>query len=109
MSDFLFSVVLSAELVVDVFFWLSAFLGTYFLLIKIKESAEGELGNVFKIYLDRLIRLLPTYMFAIFFFWKFIVLFGGDGPMFYMYNSSTECGKYWFWHILFLNNLIPFS
>ena len=84
MSNFLFSIVLSAEFVVDVFFWLSAFIGSYFMLSRMHAN-EGLLGNYFRIYLDRMVRLLPTYFFALLFFWKFLVLFGGDGPMFYMY------------------------
>ena len=84
MSDFLFSIVLSAELVVDIFFWLTAFLGTFYMLSKMKDQ-DGILGNWFMIILNRLVRLLPTYMFALLFFWKFLPQFGGDGPMFYQY------------------------
>ncbi len=108
MSDFFFSIILSAELIVDIFFWMTAFFGSYFMLSKLKEN-DGVQGNWAKIYLDRLVRLLPAYVFALFFFWKFLVLFGGEGPMFYMYSSMTECKKYWFWHVTFLNNLIPWS
>lgn len=84
MGDFLFSIVLSAEHVVDIFFWLTAFLGSYFFLKKLQER-EGFMGSWWMLYLNRLVRLLPLYMFAMFFFWKFLVLFGGDGPLFYMY------------------------
>jgi hypothetical protein len=41
------------------------------------------------IYMHRIVRLLPLYFFAIMFFWKFLVLFGGDGPLFYMYQTTT--------------------
>jgi hypothetical protein len=34
MGSFLFSFVLSAEHVVDIFFWLTAFLASYMLLVK---------------------------------------------------------------------------
>jgi peptidoglycan/LPS O-acetylase OafA/YrhL len=85
MMNFFFSIILSAELVVDIFFWITAFLGSYYMLCKLKEN-DGILGSWPKIYLNRAVRLLPAYIFAIFFFWKFLVLFGGDGPMFYMYS-----------------------
>ena len=87
MSDFLFSFILSADLIVDIFFWMSAFLATYFLLVRLKEGlgSYGGWKNVLRIYLNRVMRLLPTYMFALFFFWKFLVLFGGEGPIFYMF------------------------
>jgi peptidoglycan/LPS O-acetylase OafA/YrhL len=88
MGDILFSFVISAELVVDIFFWLTAFLGTYFMLIKIQAS-DGVLGSPLKIYLYRIFRLLPTYAFTMFFFWKVMVLHGGEGPRFFMYNEST--------------------
>jgi hypothetical protein len=84
MGDFLFSIVLSAEHVVDIFFWLTAFLGSYFLLCKMRDN-EGLMGSWPFLYLNRLVRLLPLYMFSLFFFWKFLVLFGGNGPLFFMY------------------------
>ena len=108
MHDFLFTFVLSAEYIVDIFFWLTAFLGCYFMLSKMQQN-EGVLGNCFRIYLERLIRLWPAYMVALFFFWKVLVLFGGDGPMFYMYSTQTQCSKYWLWHLIFINNMIPFA
>lgn len=102
MSSFLFSVVLSAEHVVDIFFWLTAFLSTYLLLVKPAPSWGW-------LYLNRVVRLLPLYAFTMFFFWKFLVLYGGDGPLFYQYHENTQCQRYWFYHLTFLNNLIPWS
>ena len=108
MSHFFFSIVISAELVVDIFFWLTAFLSCYYLLNHMKMN-EGSMGNIFIFYANRIVRLLPTYMFVLFFFWKFLVLFGGDGPIFFQYITTTECSKYWFWHMIFINNLIPWD
>ena len=109
MGSFLFGIVLSAEHVVDIFFWLTAFIGSYFLLVKIQNN-EGTLPcSWFWIYLNRIVRLLPLYLFAMFFFWKFLVLYGGDGPLFYQYHDNTQCQKFWFWHVVFLNNLVPWS
>lgn len=54
-------------------------------------------------------RLLPAYAFTLLFFWKVMVLFGGEGPRFFMYLESTQCSKYWIPHLTFLNNLIPWS
>jgi peptidoglycan/LPS O-acetylase OafA/YrhL len=108
MEDALFTVVISAELAVDIFFWLTAFLSCFFLLNRMNDN-DGNIGSVFKIYLNRFMRLFPLYAFTLFFFWKFLVLYGGDGPMFFMYDTTTECSKYWFWHLLFLNNVIPWK
>jgi hypothetical protein len=54
-------------------------------------------------------RLLPLYAFTMFFFWKFLVLYGGDGPLFYQYHDKTNCQRFWFWHFVFLNNLVPWN
>jgi len=88
MSHFLFSVVLSAEHVVDCFFWMTGFLGIYFILKKM-QMQDGIMESTGFIYMHRIVRLLPLYFFAIMFFWKFLVLFGGDGPLFYMYQTTT--------------------
>jgi peptidoglycan/LPS O-acetylase OafA/YrhL len=108
MESSIFSLVISAELAVDIFFWLTAFLSCYLLLKKMNEN-EGNIGSILKIYINRVMRLLPLYAFTLFFFWKFLVLFGGDGPMFFMYNTACECSKYWIWHLTFLNNVIPWN
>lgn len=108
MESFIFSAVLSAEHVTDVFFWMTAFIGSYFMLAKMQKQ-DGFLGSTFFIYVNRVVRLLPLYVFTIFFFWKFLVLFGGDGPLFHQYQSNTECSKHWFWHVVFLNNVVPWG
>ncbi|CDW91686.1 UNKNOWN [Stylonychia lemnae] len=108
MSDLLFAIVLSAELVADIFFWLTAFLGCYYLLIKTHENS-GAVGPIFKFYFKRLVRLFPAYAFTLFFFWKILLVTGGDGPAFFSFQYSIECSKYWIWHLTFLNNLIPWN
>jgi hypothetical protein len=45
----------------------------------------------------------------IFFLWKFISLLGGDGPRFYQYYNENGCGKSWIWHILMVNNILPWG
>jgi hypothetical protein len=108
MESFIFSAVLSAEHVTDVFFWMTAFIGSYFMLAKMQKQ-DGFLGSKLFIYVNRVVRLLPLYVFTIFFYWKFLVLFGGDGPLFHQYQSNTECSKHWFWHVVFLNNVVPWG
>jgi peptidoglycan/LPS O-acetylase OafA/YrhL len=86
MTNVAFCIVISAELASDVFFWISAFLATYFLLNKMLDN-DGNVGSNMRIILNRYMRLFPLYAYALFFFWLFIPLFGGDGPMFFMYNQ----------------------
>jgi peptidoglycan/LPS O-acetylase OafA/YrhL len=89
MEYWTFSLVLSAEHTVDIFFWLTAFIGSYFMLGKMAERDNVKAVSWFMIYASRVVRLLPLYMFSMFFFWKFLVLYGGSGPLFYQYHAST--------------------
>lgn len=38
-----------------------------------------------------------------------MILFGGDGPLFFNYDRAHTCSKTWIWHVLFLNNIIPWT
>ena len=62
-----------------------------------------------KLILNRAIRLLPLYFFTLVFFWRFMVLFGGEGPLFFEYQNYGQCDSQWLWHLLFVNNLIPWN
>ena len=104
-----FSFILSADLWVDTFFWLGAFLASYQLLMRMSVN-EGRLpSSKCKLYLARMLRLWPLYLFTLLFFWRFMVLFGGSGPMFFEYEEHAKCGKSFIWHMLWLNNLIPWG
>jgi len=80
-----FHFILSTDLWVDVFFWMGAFLASYQLLMQMSIN-EGRLpSSNWKLYLLRMTRLWPLYIFSLLVFWRFVVLFGGDGPMFFQY------------------------
>lgn len=67
--------IVAAFYAVDVFFFLSSFLGTLLLL----EKFYGKKINFLAVYAHRFLRLLPALMlvsFAVMTFWEFI----GDGP-----------------------------
>jgi len=100
MSDILFSIVLTAELAADIFFWLTGFLACYFLLVRAKSNS-GNVGPISKFYFKRLARLWPAYTFTLFFFWKVLLISGGEGPAYFSYEYSIECSKYWIWHLTF--------
>lgn len=71
---------------------------------------EGRLPTSnWKLYLGRMVRLWPLYVFTLLFFWRFMVLFGGDGPMFFQYEEHAQCGKSFIWHMLYLNNIVPWG
>jgi len=101
--------VLSADLTVDVFFWLSAFLGSYKLLMLLKHNDGNFPCSKRRLVLDRFIRLAPLYYATLFFFWQVMVLMGGAGPLFFEYKSMSQCGDNWLYHVLFINNLVPWK
>lgn len=78
-----FQFIISADLWVDVFFWMAAFLASYQLLMRMSIN-EGKLPSAkWKLVLLRMVRLWPLYLFTLLFFWRFVVLFGGNGPLFF--------------------------
>ena len=85
MSSTLFTVVISADLQADIFFWMGAFLSSYYMLSTMQEN-EGYIGRISIIYLNKYMKLVPLYMFVLFFYWCFLAIFGGDGPIFFMYD-----------------------
>ena len=84
-----FGIVLSADLFADIFFWISAFLASYQLLVRMRIN-DGKLpSNKFVLIFSRFIRLWPLYVFTLLFFWRFMPLFGGDGPLFFEYQNMN--------------------
>jgi len=59
--------------------------------------------------MERYLRLIPLYIFMIFFLWKFISLFGGAGPRFYEFETGHGCSVYWVYHFFMLNNIAPWE
>jgi hypothetical protein len=102
-----FGIVLSADLVVDVFLWLSAFLASYQLLVLMKLNDGALPCSKRMLVFSRFMRLAPLYYVTFFFFWQVIVLWGGEGPLFFEYTNMSACKSNWAWHLLFVNNLIP--
>jgi peptidoglycan/LPS O-acetylase OafA/YrhL len=88
-SYFSFSFVLASDFIIDIFFLLSAFLATFLVLKRMKDH-EGDPGSYAVYCLHLYMRYTPVYMFNIFFFWKFISMFG-DGPTFFRYGDVAKC------------------
>lgn len=104
-----FAFILSAPYSVDIFFWLSGFLGTYLLLVEMKKK-KGKSKPALFVILHRILRLWPMYLTAMLLFWGVMVMLG-DGPIFWKYwsNGPNSCASYWWTHLLFINNIIPFT
>jgi peptidoglycan/LPS O-acetylase OafA/YrhL len=62
------------------------------------------------IVLHRFLRIWPMYISTLLFFWVLIPL-GGNGPIFFQYyrTQSSYCEKYWWSHLLFINNIYPWT
>ena len=87
---------------VDAFFWMSGVLFAY-LAIGQFRSTRGVNWPV--LYLHRFIRILPLYMFILFFSWSFSAYIGG-GPIWFTFGETqADCTKYWWTMPLFINNL----
>jgi peptidoglycan/LPS O-acetylase OafA/YrhL len=99
--------VLSADNGVDTFFWMTAFLASYKMLSSAHQNINEFPISKCRMILDRAVRLLPLYVFTLLFFWRIMVLFGGDGPLFFNYERNHDCSESWMLHVLFVNNIFP--
>lgn len=108
-EQYYFSILLSAPYTVDIFFWLSGFLGGY-LMLELLKKKNGRNQPYYLIMLHRFLRLTPLYFATILFFW-FIMAMAGNGPIFFTYKDdyAGACNQYWWSHLLFINNFYPFT
>lgn len=104
-----FYILMSAPYSVDIFFWLSGFLGSY-LMLEMYKKKNGRGQPYHFVMLHRFLRIVPLYFATLLHFW-FIMAMGGNGPIFYMYKDdyAGACNKYWWSHVLFFNNFYPFT
>ena len=79
LDGWLFPLVPGGFFAVDIFFYLSAFLGAYLMVGKMKGRTMG-VRTFFSIYLHRYLRLLPTII-GILIFVMGIYMFLGSGPI----------------------------
>lgn len=94
---------------VDSFFYISGFLVAY-LTSREMSRRKGNFPFI-SYYLHRILRLTPTYMFVLFFFWFLTTHFINGpnapivaGPGTAAYNS---CVSYWWTNLLYINNFHP--
>ena len=101
--------VLEADLISDIFFWMSGFLLSYYILLKMHKNGGNLWASTLRLAFERYLRIAPLYFFMIFFLWRFIGLLGGAGPRFYEFESSHGCSENWLWHIFMVNNMFPWG
>lgn len=109
MGSFSFLYVVWADLQVDVFYWITGFILSFSILKKLQQNQGVLWASPVRILFERYMRLLPLYLFMIFFLWFFIVLFGGTGPRFYQFEQGHGCAKTWALHVFMINNIAPWG
>mmetsp|Transcript_23891 Transcript_23891/g.26509 ORF Transcript_23891/g.26509 Transcript_23891/m.26509 type:complete len:315 (+) Transcript_23891:73-1017(+) len=99
-----FEIVPGGFFAVDVFFYLSGFLGAYLMLLKFK----GKRMNFFMIYFHRFYRLAPNILALMTFAMAFFIYLG-NGPIWSLYGNfwTQDCSKYWWTFITFINSIYP--
>jgi peptidoglycan/LPS O-acetylase OafA/YrhL len=105
-KTFLASFIPQATYSVDAFFWLSGFLLGFLILDEAnKRGGKIRWGGVF---VTRIMRLLPMYIFILVFI-NFIIPSWTTGPKWDQVETyiNTDCDKYWWTNLLFVNNHIP--
>lgn len=103
-----FSIITSGPYVVDIFFWMTGFLGVYLMLGTMKEK-EGNMPHPGFVYLHRYLRLIPVYVISMMLYWQVLPVVG-DGPVFYELKERASACDTWFWtHFLFINNIVPWD
>jgi len=85
-KSFSFNLVSSGPYAVDIFFWLSGFLGVYILLGTTRKK-NGKMEFAPLIYLHRYLRIVPLYVFTMLFFW-FVMSSVGSGPIFFQFYNT---------------------
>lgn len=103
---FSFNLVSSGPYAVDIFFWLSGFLGVYLLLCSMSKK-RGRMQPFYLVYLHRFLRLMPMYIATMLFYW-FLMGSVGTGPINFMYyeKNTKYCKDVWWIHFTFLNNFV---
>ncbi|CAG7786180.1 unnamed protein product [Allacma fusca] len=106
-KDWVMWPVLNTPVAVDTFFTISGALVAYFLLKELDKT--GGYLNYPLFVLDRLLRLLPTYLFTAGFA-ATLLPYLGSGPFWYLVEEESEaCKRHWWHNILFINNFMSYE
>ncbi len=98
----------AGTLSVDVFFFLTGFLGALVCDHQLKSSPRGKIITALMMYLHRFVRIVPLY--------GLVILFGHtilptiyDGPLYFQIGGlidNSPCKRNWYLNILFINNFV---
>ena len=72
---------------------------------EIKKKGKGP--PIYILYIFRIVRIVPTYVFFLMFFVG-TLKYLGDGPLWYLVEAHTKpCLSNWWTNLLFINNFLP--
>ena len=107
LSETKVALIYGGEYAVDTFFWLSGMLMAYLFLTQLVRVDSFRPKDWFLVYFHRFFRILPAYIFVLFFLWAF-TKYIGYGPYWVVGDGLfSDCKDYWYTNFLFLNNFIP--
>ena len=78
-----FMFILSADLICDVFYWMSGFVFAFALLKKQHLNGGTWWTHPIKLFIERIARFYPLYVFMHLFLWLYMGAIGGAGPRFF--------------------------
>ena len=117
LSQWTSQIYFSARFAVDTFLFISGFLVVTSLMKKLDPISDTAVSTFVRpdayqwipmLYLHRLMRILPLYIFCLLLWWKIGIMLG-NGPIWYHWEDFiVKCNSSWWTNLLFINNLIPY-
>lgn len=107
MKKFNKTIIYAGVYAVDTFFFLSGLLMS-FLFLKGLDTPRGlRTKDWIMVYVHRYLRITPTLLFVLLFWWSMQPYFG-SGPLWFTNPLiHADCPDYWYTNIIYLNNFIP--
>lgn len=94
-QEWIFTIVISSNIVMEAFTTLASFLGAYKLFSLYEAKGKISITDILKFYARKYLRLAPLYYLVFFCGWALFPHMGG-GPIWYTSNAMyEECDDYW--------------
>jgi hypothetical protein len=104
----LFTAVSSGNFTIDFFFFFAFYFTTHHLLMEAKKGKILSFGQVFLMFLSRLLRMIPLFYSVFFFGWLVIPFAYNDKNMWYTYETLfLDCDNNYPYVLTFVNNFYP--
>jgi len=107
-ETFIYCILTSAYVSVDVFFYMSGFF-LYFNLQKYLKHAKNKIMFFFVSLFQRYIRLLPFYFIAIFYIGYLLPFLIDSGKSDTIFPTLDGCKKYWWANVFYIQNYLNYD